>query len=164
MREGPDWHWTKAQGVQESGLDPNARSVAGAVGLMQVMPATWAEIEAAMGWRNVNPRSVHHNIFGGTYYQARMDRIWAGRGRTVFQRHQLGIASYNAGPGSILAAQAQCLDALLWPAIAPCLPAVTGAVNARETTDYGVRIGRWRIAMAVPCRWSGHIGGCRRGL
>jgi hypothetical protein len=65
------------------------------------------------------------------------------------------------GPGSILSAQAQCSDALLWRDIAPCLPAVTGVANAKQTTDYGMRIGRRRIAMAVPCRWAGHIGGCR---
>jgi soluble lytic murein transglycosylase-like protein len=162
MPGGPEWRWSKAQGVQESGLDPKARSGVGAVGIMQIMPATWVEIEAAMGWRNVNPRSAHHNIFGGVYYQARLDRIWNGRGRTLFERHALGLASYNAGPGSVLAAQARCKDARLWPEIAPCLPLVTGAANAKQTTDYGVRIGRWRIAMAAPCRWTGHVGGCRR--
>jgi membrane-bound lytic murein transglycosylase F len=158
MPDGPDWRWTKAQGVQESGLNPNARSAAGAVGVMQIMPATWTEIESAMGWRNVSRRSAGHNIFGGTYYQSRMDRIWSGRRRTVFERHQLGLASYNAGPGSILSAPAQCGNALLWSDIIACLPAVTGAANAKQTADYGVRIGRWRIAMVATCRWSGRAG------
>ena len=161
MPDGPDWRWTKAQAAQESALDPVVCSAAGACGIMQVMPATWAEIQQALGWRNVSPFSPHHNIFGGTYYQSRMDRIWSGRGRSVAERHQLGLVSYNAGPGSILAAQAQCGEARLWPEIAPCLPAVTGAANAKQTTDYARRIGHWRIAMARPCRWSGHIGGCR---
>jgi soluble lytic murein transglycosylase-like protein len=162
MPAGPDWRWAKAQGVQESGLDAAICSPAGACGVMQVMPATWQEIERAMGWRNVSPFSAHHNIFGGTYYQARMDRIWSGRDRSVFEAQELGHASYNAGPGSILASQAACGDALLWLDIAPCLPAVTGAANARQTTDYVRNIGRWRIAMAAPCRWTGHIGGCRK--
>jgi len=161
MPAGPDWRWAKAQGVQESGLNSTICSPVGACGIMQVMPATWQEIQRAMGWRNVSAFSAHHNILGGAFYQARMDRIWSGRGRSTFEAHQLGLASYNAGAGSILEAQAQCADARLWPEIAPCLPAVTGAANARQTTDYGMRIGRWRIAMAVPCRWSSHIGGCR---
>jgi len=162
MPEGPDWRWARAQGVQESGLVADVCSSAGACGIMQVMPATWQEIQRAMGWRNVSPFSAHHNIFGGTYYQAHMDRIWSGRSRSIFETHQLGLASYNAGPGSILEAQVRCEDARLWPGIAPCLPAVTGAANATQTTDYTRRIGRWRIAMATPCRWSGHIGGCKK--
>ena len=161
MPAGPDWRWAKAQGIQESGLNPAVCSGVGACGIMQVMSPTWQEIQRAMGWRNVSPFSAHHNIFGRVYYQGRMDRIWSGRGRSTFDGHQLGLASYNAGPGSIIAAQSRCGDALLWPQIAPCLPAVTGAANAKQTTDYGIRIGRWRIAMASPCRWTGHIGGCR---
>jgi hypothetical protein len=91
-----------------------------------------------------------------------MDRIWSGRDRSVFEAHRLGLASYNAGAGSILEAQARCGDARLWPGISLCLPDVTGTANARQTTDYTRLIGRWRIAMAAPCRWSGHIGGCRK--
>lgn len=161
MPDGPDWQWARAQGVQESGLNPAICSSAGACGVMQTMPVTWQEIQRAMGWRNVSPFSAPHNIFGGTYYQARMDRIWSGRGRTIYAEHQLGLASYNAGPGSILAAQEQCKDALLWPDILPCLSLATGPANAEQTTDYGRNIGRWRIAMAKPCRWTGHQGGCR---
>jgi soluble lytic murein transglycosylase-like protein len=82
----------KAEGVQESGLDPAIRSPAGACGVMQVMPPTWQEIQRALGWRNVSPFSAPHNIFGGTWYQSRMDRIWSGRGRSPFEAHQLGLA------------------------------------------------------------------------
>ena len=39
-----DWRWFKAQAIAESGLDPDARSQAGALGLMQIMPATYEEI------------------------------------------------------------------------------------------------------------------------
>ncbi|HVZ01909.1 MAG TPA: transglycosylase SLT domain-containing protein [Dongiaceae bacterium] len=161
MPDGPDWRWAKAQGVQESGLDPAICSGAGACGIMQIMPATWTEICRALGWRDVSRRSAPHSIFGGTYYQARMDRIWW-RGRTIAERHALGLASYNAGPGSILAAQAACGGARLWPGIASCLAAVTGAANARQTTDYVRNIGRWRMAIKG-CRWRGHRGGCAPG-
>jgi soluble lytic murein transglycosylase-like protein len=143
---GPDWRWTKAQGVQESGLNPAAASPVGARGVMQTMPATWAEIQKAMGWRNVSPASAHHNIFGGVYYQSRMARIWA-RNRTVAEAYDLGLASYNAGAGTILRAQAACGDARPWAAIAPCLVRVSGAANAKQTTDYVRLIARWRSLM-----------------
>jgi soluble lytic murein transglycosylase-like protein len=144
---GPDWRWTKAQGVQESGLDPAALSPVGARGIMQVMPATWAEIQKAMGWRGVSPHSAPHNIFGGVWYQARMARIWSGRDRTTPEAYALGLASYNAGAGTILRAQARCADARLWSAIAPCLVSISGPANARQTVDYVQRIARWRAQM-----------------
>ena len=144
---GPDWRWAKAQGVQESGLDPAAISPVGARGIMQVMPGTWAEIQKALGWRGISPHSPPHNIFGGVWYQARMARIWSGRDRTRAEAYDLGLASYNAGAGTILLAQALCADARLWPAIAPCLPAVSGAANAKQTADYVRLIAHWRALL-----------------
>jgi soluble lytic murein transglycosylase-like protein len=144
---GPDWLWTKAQGVQESGLDPEAVSPVGARGIMQVMPATWAEIQKAMGWRGISPHSAPHNIFGGVWYQARMARIWSGRDRATAEAYELGLAGYNAGAGTILQAQALCADARLWREIAPCLIAVSGPANAQQTIDYVRRIAQWRGMM-----------------
>jgi membrane-bound lytic murein transglycosylase F len=140
---GPDWRWAKAQGIQESGLDAQALSPVGARGIMQVMPGTWIEIQKAMGWRGISPYSAAHNIFGGVWYQARMARIWSGRARSRGEAYDLGLASYNAGAGTILQAQALCADARLWPAIAPCLAAVSGSANARQTTDYVRLIAKW---------------------
>jgi hypothetical protein len=106
------------------------------------MPATWTEISRSLGWRNVSPFSAAHNIFAGVFYQARMDRIWV-RGRDVAARHDLGLASYNAGAGSVLRAQALCGDVRLWAHIAPCLPQVTGD-HAAETRAYVPRVAHWR--------------------
>lgn len=114
---------------------------------MQVMPGTWTEIQKAMGWRNISPHSAPHNIFGGVWYQARMARIWSGRGRSLFESYDLGLASYNAGPGTILAAQTRCADARLWAGIAPCLIEVSGQAHSRETIGYVRNIARWRSAM-----------------
>ncbi|MFA5969174.1 MAG: lytic transglycosylase domain-containing protein [Sphingomonas sp.] len=64
-------------------------SRAGAMGLMQLMPATWAAMRAAHALGG-NPHDPHDNIFAGTaYLRAMYDRFgYPGL-----------FAAYNAGPG-----------------------------------------------------------------
>ncbi|MEK7263660.1 MAG: transglycosylase SLT domain-containing protein, partial [Bacteroidota bacterium] len=45
---GFDWHVFKAQGIAESNLSPDAKSWVGAVGIMQLMPATYKDIQSAL--------------------------------------------------------------------------------------------------------------------
>jgi membrane-bound lytic murein transglycosylase F len=97
-----DWHWFKAQGIAESGLKDKARSVVGAKGVMQIMPATFAEI------RKDNPHFVNideprWNIAAGIYY----DRYLYRKITDIdsFQnRLYLTFAGYNAGYGGVLRA------------------------------------------------------------
>ena len=67
----------------ESGFSPQARSAAGAIGLMQLMPAT----ARALG---VDPRLPDQNIEGGVRYMAELLRM--------FGRVELALVAYNAGP------------------------------------------------------------------
>ena len=64
-------------------------SQAGAMGLMQLMPTTWAEMRAAYALGD-NPHDPHDNIVAGTaYLRAMYDRFgYPGL-----------FAAYNAGPG-----------------------------------------------------------------
>jgi soluble lytic murein transglycosylase-like protein len=143
----PAWKLLKAQYWQESRLNPDARSPVGAEGIVQFMEPTWRDAIRALGWpQTLSRRDAAYAITGGAWYMRKLRGNW-GRGRSVLEKHDLALASYNAGLGSIIKAQKVCADALLWPAIAPCLVHVTGPRNARETTNYVAKTHLWHKAM-----------------
>lgn len=142
----PDWRSWKAQLYQESKLDPNAESPVGAAGLAQFMGPTWSDISRALGYGAISRKLAGPAIEGGAYYMVGLRRSWRAP-RPVDDRQRLAQASYNAGTGSIVKAQAMCANAVLWVDIAPCLPSVTGVVFAKQTTDYVTMIAKWREMM-----------------
>ena len=88
-RFGVPADWIVAVMRVESGGDARAVSRAGAIGLMQVMPATYAELRRDLGL-GVDPFDIRDNVLAGTAYLRRMfDRY----GSPGF------LAAYNAGPG-----------------------------------------------------------------
>jgi hypothetical protein len=81
--------WIDAIIRVESGGDPRAVSPKGALGLMQLMPATWGEIRSRYGLGS-DPFDIHDNILAGTaYLRDMLDRY----GSSGF------LAAYHAGPG-----------------------------------------------------------------
>lgn len=131
-----DWRWIKAQAMAESNLYPRAVSPVGAMGLMQIMPATWAEICQQLGLDD-NPYDPETNIKAGVYYMGRMYDIW--RQEVGIERLRFAWGSYNAGAGNILKAQSIARPTYLWSSIVKTLPQVTGE-HATETINYVKRI------------------------
>lgn len=100
---GFDWHWFKAQAIAESGLNPNAKSRAGAIGIMQIMPRTYDEIltrKSHLG-KIEEPR---WNIAAAIYYNRQLYKRWQKRGIKPDERLDFTFASYNAGYTRILRA------------------------------------------------------------
>jgi soluble lytic murein transglycosylase-like protein len=86
--EGVDPKFIKSIVKAESSFNPNARSKKGAMGLMQLMPATARE----MGVQN--PFDPEQNLRGGIKYYKKMLRAVGGD-------NKLALAAYNAGLGSV---------------------------------------------------------------
>ena len=79
---------------QESRFQPKIRSVAGAVGLMQVLPETADWVSDQIGLKTYELDGVEDNINIGTWY---LDYTH----RNYNDNSMLAIASYNAGPGNV---------------------------------------------------------------
>lgn len=88
---------------QESLFEGFRQSAAGAAGLMQLMPATGAEVAAQLGWPpGYTTADLYRpaiNIPMGTYYLARQVNAFGGD-------LYLALAAYNGGPGNALSWQA----------------------------------------------------------
>lgn len=90
LRFGIPPHWIRAVRYAESRGNPHAVSPKGAMGLMQVMPETWAALRARHGLGD-DPFDPRDNIFAGAAYLREMhDRYGTVTGM---------LAAYNAGPG-----------------------------------------------------------------
>ncbi len=91
-----DWLLMAAQGYQESQLNQAARSRVGAIGVMQVMPATGKDL--AVG----NIAEVEANIHAGIKYMRWMiDHYYGDEPMTKLDKALFAFASYNAGAGRI---------------------------------------------------------------
>ncbi len=135
---GFEWRHFKAQAVAESRLKAGARSRVGALGVMQIMPATFQEIlrknpsiKGALG----QPR---WNIAAGIYYDRQIWKLWRAE-RSFQDRLNFTFGAYNAGKGNVIKAQRiakfKGLNPNTWSSIVMSLPKVTGR-HSRETITY----------------------------
>lgn len=91
---GLDWRRIKAQAVAESSLNPRAVSPVGAVGLMQFMPATWAE------WGKGDPTDPEASIDAGCRYMSHLYGCY-GEIPDPDERYRFALAAYNWGRGNV---------------------------------------------------------------
>lgn len=108
-----DWLLITAQGYQESALNQKARSHVGAIGIMQIMPAT------GKGLKVGDIRQLEPNIHGGVKYMRWMiDHYYADEPMTALDKALFSFASYNAGPARVARLRAEArkrgLDPNVW--------------------------------------------------
>ncbi len=130
---GHDWRWFKSQAIAESTLNPRARSPAGALGLMQILPSTFGDI------RRSNPsikslRDPRWNIAAGIYYDRQLYKRWGERFGQFDDKLDYTFASYNAGFGGMSRAYRKAGNPsapLPWSEVAPHAPAETRSYVAK---------------------------------
>lgn len=91
-----DYLLMMAQGFQESGLDQNAKSAVGAIGVMQIMPATGNDLKVG------DITKLEPNIHGGVkYIRFMIDEFYQDEPMTPLNKGLFAFAAYNAGPGRV---------------------------------------------------------------
>ena len=108
-----DWLRVAAQCFQESGLDPQAKSSAGAIGLMQLLPSTAKDMGCD------DPYDPQANLRAGVRYLDWLrTNFFADPELDELERMDFILAAYNAGPGNVRKwrglAQGRGLDPNVW--------------------------------------------------
>jgi membrane-bound lytic murein transglycosylase MltF len=139
-----------AQGYQESGLDQSRRSHVGAIGVMQVMPATARD--KAVNIPDIE--NLESNIHAGIKYNRWVvDNFYNEPGITRLNKAFFAFASYNAGPGRVRSlrkeAAAQGLDANQW---FNNVELVAAKRIGRETVTYVANIFKYYLAYQMMLR------------
>lgn len=93
---GWDWRLFAAQMFKESKFDRRAKSWAGAIGLMQVLPRTAADYNVT---KLTDPTQ---NIHAGTMHLLWLQNLWRNDVEDKDQRLKFILASYNVGRGHVL--------------------------------------------------------------
>jgi membrane-bound lytic murein transglycosylase MltF len=91
-----DWLLMAAQGYQESQLNQSLKSPVGAIGVMQVMPATGKELK--VGDITIAEVNIHAGI---KYMRWMIDQYYGKEPMTKLDKALFAFASYNAGAGRI---------------------------------------------------------------
>ena len=140
-----DYLLMAAQGYQESTLNQDAKSQVGAIGVMQLMPATGKELNVG------DITQIEPNVNAGVkYMRFMMDQYFKDDPMDNLNKGLMTFASYNAGPGRIRQlrreAEKQGLDPNVWFGN---VERVASARIGRETVTYVSNIYKYYIAYTL---------------
>jgi len=131
-----------AQAYQESRLDQNCRSSAGAFGVMQVLPQTGAMMNVG------DIKALEPNVHAGVkYLRSIVEKYFSAPAISDLDRMLFAFAAYNAGPTRIQSlrkkAALQGLDANVWFGN---VEYVASQVIGLETVHYVSNISKYYLA------------------
>lgn len=153
------WRWPLLASVawQESRFNPAALSVAGAQGMMQIMPATGSDLGL------VDPADPVQSVTAGATYLRQLEKRWQMRITDPRERVAFVLASYNAGIGhvedAVDLAREHGLAGDRWEEVAPWLLALAHPEwNQHPVVRYGYCRGAEPVDYvdAILNRWTGY--------
>ena len=149
-----------AQGYQESQLDQNARSAVGAIGVMQIMPATGEQMK--VGDIHVTEANIHA---GAKYMDHLMTEYFEDAPLSEGNRPLFAFASYNCGPGNVAKARREAekrgLDPNKW---FNNVEIVVAQRIGTETTTYVRNIYKYYVAYKLTLEAQAEAERARRSV
>jgi membrane-bound lytic murein transglycosylase MltF len=143
-----DYLMLVAQGYQESQLDQSRRSPRGAVGIMQLLPATAAAKE--VGIKDI-AKSEDRNVEAGAKYLRHLVEVYINDpGITAKDRQLMAFAAYNAGPGNLRKFRKKATELGLDPNVwFGNVENGAAAIVGRETVQYVSNIYKYYVAYSL---------------
>ncbi len=139
-----DWLLLAALGYQESRLDHNVRSAAGAVGIMQVLPSTAKDPNVGVP----DIEKIESNVHAGTkYLKFVRERYYDDPEIDDLNKTLFSFASYNAGPAKVARLREEAAESGFDPNIwFGNVEVISAKRIGRETTHYVSNIYKYYIA------------------
>jgi membrane-bound lytic murein transglycosylase MltF len=131
-----------AQGYQESGLNQSVKSPVGAIGVMQVMPATGKDMKVG------DITELESNVHAGVkYIRYVIDEFYKDEPMDELNKGLFAFASYNAGPGRLRQLRAEAAKRGLNPNVwFNNVEQIASERIGRETVTYVSNIFKYYVA------------------
>jgi membrane-bound lytic murein transglycosylase MltF len=157
-----EYLFAAAQGYQESRLDQSVRSHAGAVGIMQLLPATASDKSVAIAGIDEAEPNIHAGI---KYMDYLRDRYFSDPDISPLNQALLALGAYNAGPGRMIGLRAKAeergYDPNVW---FDNVELIAAEEIGRETVQYVSNIYRYYLTYRLVAKQELARAEARRAL
>ena len=139
---GMDYLLMMAEGYQESGLNQQARSHVGAIGVMQVMPQTGAEMKVG------DIHEVDSNIHAGVkYFHNMVEKLYGNEPMDDLNKVLFTFAAYNCGSARVKQLRAEATEKGLSPNVwIDNVEVIAANRVGSETVNYVSNIYKYYVA------------------